>query len=102
MVDLFNVQLAFLVFEAIFCFLSALVYSVSKDPLQTRKSVVLSLSICCGAMLLCEYLFYVFNGSTSSTDVVIMYVVNAGVYYFIVLLLLFYRKEISQLSLKRE
>ena len=95
MVDLFNVQLAFLVFEAIFCFLSALVYSVSKDPLQTRKSVVLSLSICCGAMLLCEYLFYVFNGSTSSTDVVIMYVVNAGVYYFIVLLLLFYAMLVS-------
>ncbi|MBR3468865.1 MAG: hypothetical protein IKH28_04135 [Lachnospiraceae bacterium] len=57
-IDLFSTQVAFLIFEAVFCFLSALVYSFSKDTLYARKSVVLSLNISCGLMLMCEYLFY--------------------------------------------
>ncbi len=90
MIDLFTTQVSFLIFEAVFCFLSALVYSVSRDSLRIRKSVVLSLSISCGTMLICEYLFYVYRGSTRPVDVVIMHVVNAAVYYLIVLLMLFY------------
>jgi diguanylate cyclase (GGDEF)-like protein len=74
----------------VFCFLSALVYSVSRDTLRIRKSVVLSLNISCGVMLICEYLFYVYKGSTNPVNVVIMHVVNAAVYYLIVLLMLFY------------
>ena len=101
MVDGFSVQLAFLIFEAIFCFLSALVYSVSKDPLQIRKSVVLSLSITCGAMLLCEYLFYVYKGSQGPFDTAVMYIVNAGVYYLIVMLLFFYTMLVSLRLFKR-
>ena len=89
-IDLFSTQVAFLIFEAVFCFLSALVYSFSKDTLYARKSVVLSLNISCGLMLMCEYLFYAYDGSTDRVGVVIMYVVNAAVYYFIDLLLLFY------------
>ena len=90
MIDKFTMQVSFLIFEAVFCFLSALVYSVSRDTLRIRKSVVLSLNISCGAMLICEYLFYVYKGSTNPVNVVIMHVVNAAVYYLIVLLMLFY------------
>ena len=90
MIDLMTLQLSFLVFEAIFCFLSALVYFASKDPLPFRKSVVLSLNITCGFMLICEFLFYVYYGCTDTIDIIIMYVVNAAVYYLIILLLLFY------------
>ena len=90
MVDQFSIQLSFLIFEAVFCFLSALVYAVSKDPFKLRKKVVLSLNIACGAMLLCEYLFYVYKGSQESWDILVMKIVNAAVYYLIVLLLLAY------------
>ncbi len=90
MIDKFTMQVSFLIFEAVFCFLSALVYSVSRDTLRIRKSVVLSLNISCGVMLICEYLFYVYKGSTNPVNVVIMHVVNAAVYYLIVLLMLFY------------
>lgn len=90
MIDKFTMQVSFLIFEAVFCFLSALVYSVSRDTLRIRKSVVLSLNISCGAMLICEYLFYVYRGSTNPVDIVIMHVVNAAVYYLVVLLMLCY------------
>lgn len=90
MIDLLTTQISFLIFEAIFCLLSALVYSVSHDPLRIRKASVLSLNISCGIMLICEYLFYVYKGSTAPFDVTIMKIVNAAVYYIIVLLMLFY------------
>ncbi len=88
--DQFSIQLSFLIFESVFCFLSALVYAVSKDPFKLRKKVVLSLNIACGAMLLCEYLFYVYMGSTGAWDILVMKIVNAAVYYLIDLLLLAY------------
>ena len=90
MIDTFTMQVSFLIFEAVFCFLSALVYSVSRDTLRIRKSVVLALNVSCGIMLICEYLFYVYRGCTNPVDVVIMHVVNATVYYMIVLMVLFY------------
>lgn len=90
MIDGLSIQLSFLIFESVFCFLCAMVYSVTKDPLRVRKSVVLSLNISCGLMLLCECLFYVYKGATDPTDVMIMYIVNAAVYYLIIFLLLFY------------
>ena len=90
MIDAFSAQLAFLIFESVLCFLVTPFYAVTKDPLRVRKSVVLSLNLTCGAMLLCEYLFYVYKGSVKPFDVAIMYVVNAAVYYLIVILLLIY------------
>ena len=95
MIDQFTMQVSFLIFEAVFCFLSALVYSASKDTLRLRKSIVLSLNISCGTMLICEYLFYVYKGSTKPADVVIMHVVNAAIYYLIVLLMLFFAMLIA-------
>ena len=89
MIDRFSIQVSFLLFEAIFCFLSSLVYIVSNDSLRIRKSIVLTLNATCGVMLICEYLFYVYRGSRVDSDVVVMYLVNAIVYYTIVLLLLF-------------
>ena len=90
MIDAFTSQITFLLFEAVLCFILTPIYAVSKDPLRIRKSVVLSLNTTCGAMLLGEYLFYVYSGSSKPRDVLIMYVVNAAVFYLIVLLLLFY------------
>lgn len=90
MIDTFNAQLYFLLFEAVLCFIVTPFYAVTKDPLRVRKSVVLSLNLACGTMLLCEYLFYVYKGSTKPFDVAVMYFVNAGVYYLIVVLQLIY------------
>lgn len=90
MIDGLSAQLTFLLVEAVLCFLLIPLYSVSKDPFRVRKSVVLSLNLACGAMLVCEFLFYVYKGSTEPLDVVIMYVVNAAVYYLILILLLLY------------
>jgi len=90
MIDGQSLQLAFLLFEAVLCFILTPLYAVSRDPLRVRKSVVLSLNIICGFMLLCEYLFYVYQGSTGAVDVLIMQLVNAGVYYLIIFLLFFY------------
>ena len=86
MIDALTAHISFLLFEAIFCLLSALVYAVSKDPVRIRKSVVLSLNLSCGVMLICEYMFYVYRGSTEPFDVFIMHLVNAAVYYLIILL----------------
>ena len=90
MIDGFSAQLTFLLVESVLCFVLTPFYAISKDPLRARKSVVIALNLTCGTMLLCEYLFYVYNGSTTPFNIVMMYVVNAGVYYLIVLLLLFY------------
>ena len=90
MVDGFSLQISFLIFEGIFCFLSALVYGLSRDPLRQRKHIVISLNVTCGAMLICECLFYVYSGSSSPADILISRIVNAGVYYLIVMLLLLY------------
>lgn len=86
MIDPFTTQISFLIFEAVFCLLTALVYSLSRDPLRIRKAVLLAASISCGLMLWCEYLFYVYNGSKTRVDVIIMHIVNAAVYYLIALL----------------
>jgi FOG: EAL domain len=72
MIDGQNLQLAFLLFEAVLCFILTPLYAVSRDPLRVRKSVVLSLNIICGFMLLCEYLFYVYKGTTGAMNVLIM------------------------------
>lgn len=90
MIDGFSAQLSFILFEAVLCFVLTPLYVVTKDPLRVRKSVVISLNLTCSAMLFCEYLFYVYRGSKTAVDIVIMYVVNAGVYYAILLLLWFY------------
>jgi len=90
MIDGFSAQLSILIVEAILCFVLTPLYAVSKDPLRVRKSVVIMLNLTCGAMLVCEYLFYVYRGSKTASDVFIMYLVNSGVYYFIILLLFFY------------
>ena len=90
MIDGFSAQLTFLLVEAVLCFILTPLYAVSKDPLRVRRSVVISLNLACGAMLLCEFLFYVYKGSSKPVDVVIMYVVNAAVYYLILILLLLY------------
>ena len=95
MVDGFSLQISFLIFEGIFCFLSALVYGLSRDPLRQRKHVVISLNVTCGAMLICECLFYVYSGSSSPADILISRIVNAGVYYLIVILLLLYLMLVS-------
>ena len=90
MIDGFSAQLSFLLFEAVLCFVLTPLYVVTKDPLRVRKSVVISLNLTCSAMLFCEYLYYVYYGSKTTLDIIIMYVVNAGVYYAILLLLWFY------------
>ena len=95
MIDPFTTQISFLIFEAVFCLLTALVYSLSRDPLRFRKAVLLAASISCGLMLWCEYLFYVYRGSTSKVDVIIMHVVNAAVYYLIALLALIYSMMVA-------
>lgn len=90
MIDGFSAQLSFLLFEAVLCLVLTPLYVVTKDPLRVRKSVVISLNLTCSAMLFCEYLYYVYYGSRTGVDVIIMYVVNAAVYYLILLLLFFY------------
>ena len=90
MIDGFSAQLTFLLVEASLCFVLTPLYAITKDPLRVRKSVVISLNLACGAMLFCECLFYVYKGSRTPLDIIIMYVVNAAVYYLILLLLLFY------------
>ena len=90
MIDGFSAQLSFLLFEAVLCFVLTPLYVVTKDPLRVRKSVVISLNLTCSAMLLCEYLFYVYDGSRTPADLFMMHLVNAAVYYLILLLLLFY------------
>lgn len=95
MIDLFNTQMSFLLFEAVFCFLSALVYLVGRDPIRIRKRIVLSLNVSCGFMLIFEFLFYVYKGSTDPIDIVIMCIVNAAVYYLVLLMMFFYAMLVS-------
>ena len=90
MIDGFSAQLSFLLMEAVLCFVLTPLYAFSNDPLRVRKSVVISLSLTCGAMLTCEFLFYVYKGAQRPIDVFAMYIVNAAVYYLINLLLVFY------------
>ena len=90
MIDGYSIQLAFLLFEAALCFILTPLYIISKDPLRVRKTAVVCLNLSCGAMLLCEYLFYKYDGSTTASDINIMHFINFSVYALIVLLLFFY------------
>ena len=95
MIDAFSIQIAFLIYEAVFCLLAALVYAASTDKLKLRKRIVVGLNIACSAMLVCEYSFYAYKGSKTPLDVAIMYIVNAAVYYLIIILMFFYAMLIS-------
>ena len=101
MIDGFSAQLTALLVESVLCFVLTPMYALSKDPLRVRKSVIVLLNLSCGLMLLCEYLFYIFKGSTTPATIAIMQVVNAGVYYLIVLMLLFYAMLVYTRLFKR-
>ncbi len=101
MIDGFSAQLTVLLVESVLCFVLTPMYALSKDPLKVRKSVIVLLNLSCGCMLLCEYLFYIFKGSTTPLTITIMYVVNAAVYYLIVLMLLFYAMLVYSRLFKR-
>lgn len=107
MIDWFSAQLTFLLVEAVLCFILTPLYAVGKDSHRVRRSVVISLTLGCGLMLLCEFLFYVYKGSTGPADILIMYVVNAASYFLIILLLFFYTmlvflKLFGRFDLKRD
>ncbi|MCR4867086.1 MAG: diguanylate cyclase, partial [Lachnospiraceae bacterium] len=95
MIDAFSIQISFLIYEAVFCLLAAIVYAASTDKLKLRKRIVVGLNIACSAMLVCEYSFYAYKGSKTPLDVAIMYIVNAAVYYLIIILMFFYAMLIS-------
>lgn len=101
MIDGFSAQLTVLLVESVLCFVLTPMYALSKDPLKVRKSVIVLLNLSCGLMLLCEYLFYIFKGSSTPFTITIMYVVNAAVYYLIVLMLLFYAMLVYSRLFKR-
>ena len=101
MIDGFSAQLTALLVESVLCFVLTPMYALSKDPLKVRKSVIVLLNLSCGLMLLCEYLFYIFKGSTTPLTIAVMHVVNAGVYYLIVLMLLFYAMLVYTRLFKR-
>ena len=90
MIDGYSVQLAFLLFEAALCFVLTPLYIVGKDPLRVRKTAIVCLNLTCGVMLLCEYLFYVYDGSKGATEIIIMHFINFSTYALVVLLLFFY------------
>ena len=101
MIDGFSAQLTALLVESVLCFVLTPMYALSKDPLRVRKSVIVLLNLSCGLMLLCEYLFYIFKGSTTPATVAVMYIVNAAVYYLVVLTLLFYAMLVYTRLFKR-
>ena len=101
MIDGFSSQLTVLLVESVLCFVLTPMYALSKDPLKVRKSVIVLLNLSCGLMLLCEYSFYIFNGSKSPLNIMIMYIVNAAVYYLIMLMLLFYAMLVFSRLFKR-
>lgn len=101
MIDGFSAQLTILLVESVLCFVLTPMYALSKDPLKVRKSVIVLLNLSCGLMLLCEYLFYIFKGSSTPLTIAVMHVVNAAVYYLIVLMLLFYAMLVYSRLFKR-
>ena len=101
MIDGFSAQLTVLLVESVLCFVLTPMYALSKDPLKVRKSVIVLLNLSCGLMLLCEYLFYIFKGSSTPLTIAVMHVVNAAVYYLIVLMLLFYTMLVYSRLFKR-
>ena len=62
MVDFFAVQVAFLLFESIFCFISAIVSAVKNSRDKKAKHAVVFLNVLAGLMLLFDYLTYVLPG----------------------------------------
>ena len=101
MIDGFSAQLTALLVESVLCFVLTPMYALSKDPLKVRKSVIVLLNLSCGLMLLCEYLFYIFKGSTTPLNIAVMHVVNAAVYYLVVLMLMFYAMLVYTRLFKR-
>ena len=101
MIDGFSAQLTALLVESVLCFVLTPMYALSKDPLRVSKSVIVLLNLSCGLMLLCEYLFYIFKGSTTPLNIAVMHVVNAAVYYLVVLMLMFYAMLVYTRLFKR-
>ena len=58
--DLMSIHVSFLLFESIFCFLSALV-SVSDKGFKNKRVMVTLLNISVGLLLLAEFTYYLFK-----------------------------------------
>lgn len=62
LVDFFAVQVAFLLFESIFCFISAIVSAAKNSRDAKAKHAVVFLNVLAGLLLLFDYLTYVLPG----------------------------------------
>ena len=76
MVDILSTQVALLLFESIFCFLSAILCAMKSSRDKKAKIVVTDLSIMAGFLLLSDFLFYICQGRTSGVATVVMQIAN--------------------------
>lgn len=80
LVDFFAVQVAFLLFESIFCFVSAILSAAKNSRDVKAKHAVVFLNVLAGFMLLFDFLTYVLEGRTSAFAIFSMHFSTMAVF----------------------
>lgn len=80
MVDILSAHVAFLLFESIFCFISAVLCALKNSQEKKARVVVTLLNIMAGALLLCDFVEYVFHGRPGAIASFVMYSSNLMVF----------------------
>ena len=80
LVDILSTHVAFLLFEAIFCFLSAILCALKNSRDTKVKSVVTLLNIMAGLLILCDFLGYIYEGRAGSFSTFMVYASNLIVF----------------------
>ncbi len=80
LVDFFAVQVAFLLFESFFCFVSAVLSAVKNSRDVKAKHAVVFLNVLAGFMLLFDYLTYILPGRVTPFSSLVMQVSTLAVF----------------------
>ena len=80
LVDILSAHVAFLLFESIFCFISAILCALKNSQEKKARVVVTLLNIMAGALLLFDFLEYIFHGRPGALASFVMYTSNLMVF----------------------
>ncbi|MBR5938794.1 MAG: EAL domain-containing protein [Clostridiales bacterium] len=80
MVDILSAHVAFLLFESIFCFISAILCALKNSQEKKARVVITLLNIMAGALLLFDFFEYIFHGRPGALASFVMYSSNLMVF----------------------
>ena len=95
MINALNVQIAFLLFEAVFCFIASIVALFQANQRKSVRFLLTLLNLMAGVILACDSLAYIYCGSSSHIYYVMARLSNGLVYMTSMLILSVYAMYVA-------